>query len=115
MCPECGTAGVYEGWGRSTVEMMCSYARLRGLKPTGSHRPFADALLEGVFWPCLRCAGSGYLRSAGDECRACPICDGDGVRPSMSWHEVAALRALILERYPDARSAEKWPPSRRTS
>lgn len=40
------------------------------------------------------------------ECGA-PGCHGDGVRPTLPWPEVEALRGVVLQRYPDMRSPRK--------
>ncbi len=102
-CPECGEVGVYEGWGHSVVEMMCRYADLSGLVPTGPHRPYANEVFRGVFFPCLRCEGRGNLVVPDESYRVCPRCDGYGVRPALPWPEIEALRERVLERYPEAR------------
>ena len=109
VCPECGEPGVYDGWGYSMIDMMCRYQHRYGLKPTGAHRPYADALLQSAFCPCLRCSGRGNLISP-DECnQTCPSCHGDGSRPTMPFQAFAALRDRVLERYPDARGGNEWP------
>jgi hypothetical protein len=107
VCPECGTPGVYDGWGYSVVEMMCRYALRSGLSPMGPHLRYANEVYEGAFCRCLRCAGRGTLILPDESYQPCPRCHGDGVRPALPGPEIAALRDRVLERYPDARSPRK--------
>jgi hypothetical protein len=101
-CTECGEQGTYDGWDGLMHDRMAAYARVRGLKPIGPHRPLTDELFKDAFLTCVRCEGRGYLPSDADHCRPCDTCSACGVVLALPQEEIAALRARVLEAFPDA-------------
>jgi len=110
-CDRCGKRGVPAGWQYGLIELMGVYARLRGLKPLGDHRPLADKLFKGTTTKCLRCNGSGLLDAKrGKTWIDCPDCRGLRHVYIISREEVEAIRQKVLDAYPNAGAPWTWPP-----
>ena len=85
--------------GPSMIEKMSAYQRATGLKPVGTHRPAADALLKGVSHRCVHCDGQGYfeVRSAWVWCEVC-----GGLGRVMTLKAQLLLQGRVAETFPDA-------------
>jgi hypothetical protein len=99
----CGVAYEYDGWFNTRMEAMAWYQRLYGLKPIGPHRPLADKVLSRADRSCRKCSGRGYRDVLnGESYDVCTSCHGAGRSLVISDEELARLRSIILDKYPEA-------------
>ena len=102
-CNRCGAPGVYEGWDLRMFESMSAYSRAYGLKPIGSHRPYADKVMMPLFRRCEICRSRGVIALPDDDtCCFCPLCDGTGRVSNVSRELLERARRQVLSVYPDA-------------
>jgi hypothetical protein len=99
----CGAPYEYDGWSNGMLESMAWYQKLYGLKPLGPHRPLANKVLSGAVRLCPECSACGYhdVRH-GESYRVCTSCHGAGRSLVISDEELARLRSIILDKYPEA-------------
>ena len=72
-CPYCNEPGKFAGWERSTVEHMCRFQRVTGMKAMGPGRLKIDLPIRH----CRACGGSGFVPDP-HRLEACAECGGDG-------------------------------------
>ncbi len=100
-CSTCGERRESTGWALSMHEAMARYQSLYRLKPSGPHRKMADEALRDLTVSCEACEGVGVL-DAPRGFSVCAACRGLGSLLTVPEEVVDAIRARILDRYPEA-------------
>ncbi|MCP9474549.1 MAG: hypothetical protein NNA19_04785 [Nitrospira sp.] len=102
-CSRCEGPGEYDGWHYSMLEAMASCQSFYGLKPIGPHRRMADELFNDAGVECEACGGRGLRDvNAGASYERCGACRGFGMLFSKPAEEIAEIRRLVLDAFPDA-------------
>jgi hypothetical protein len=94
--------GHFGGWLLTTDESKACYQYVYGLAPTGPHRPLADRLFESTRRGCEACGTHGVLARSETRWRPCLACEGTGGFWEISSEAVEAIRARVLEEFPEA-------------
>ena len=109
-CSRCGERGIpLPGWGISSVEHICRFVRVTGLKPWGPHQRHNGEVMKH-FISCKPCRGTGVVDhddpARDGDCMHCRDCDGTGYVFVGTVESLRATRDALLKRFPEARAGQ---------
>ena len=105
VCSEMRSRGQFDGWYLVKHEGMARYQYVYGLVAIGPHRPLAERAVRRHAAQCEACEGTGILSLSEREWRPCAACEATGGFWLISPEEVEAIRARVLEQYPEGGGA----------